>query len=225
MLAAMTQQTDRTVPPEFKQLSRSLLGVCALLDADLRRNFVAGSPAYLETRDEPLAGGMGRRPALNAVMTASSVFNAGVDHIRAICALIDTEGIVQSIGTVARGALEELGQANYLLKPPVDSRERVRRHQNMRLHDFYDQIGVLRRLPLDQAVAHDMATLRRMRDDPLDAAEIAGFRVENRNHARWAAQLKPRRPSMRDLCAETVVFAGADRGAAMYGYLSTMAHS
>jgi hypothetical protein len=132
---------------------------------------------------------------------------------------------VQSIGTVARGALEAFGQANSLLKPPVDSRERVRRHQNMRLHDFYEQIGVLRQLPLDHAVAHDLATLRRMRDDLLDAAEIAGFRVENWNHARWAVQLKPRRPTLRDLCAETIDFAGADLGAAMYGYLSTMAHS
>lgn len=205
-------------------MAESLRGCCDLLASDLERPYDRGSPAFQETSAEILAGGLGKHPSQAAVTVASGLVASGVDHARAMCALLEAERVVYSIATVARGAIEALGQAEYLLSA-ADPRDRVRRHLNLRLHDLFQQLGAAGVMPAGPDRDKALKDGRRRREDLLQAAERSGFRVVDRKDSRRSAQLHPPRPPMNRLCGEVMDPGGTGLGPATYGYYSLMAHS
>jgi hypothetical protein len=209
----------------FRKLSRSLLAVCDVMATDLSRQWVEGSQAFLETRAEPLAG-LARRPASDAIRHAQLSTVAAVDHVRATACLIDADSVIYSVESTARGALEAFGQAHYLADPTIDSRERVRRHTNIRLIDLKEQEQLLAGTGHDQEMEDALAQTTKKIGEIVRAAGSHRFKVQRTgNRLRRPPFLVPDTPWKAQLAADVIDSANPSLGKTVYRLLSSTSHT
>jgi hypothetical protein len=76
----------------------------------------------------------------------SARLTAVSDHLGGLAAVTEAEGVVLSVATLSRPALEGLGALHWLYEPGIDIRERVRRRYGLRLQSLGEQHAIARTL-------------------------------------------------------------------------------
>ncbi len=214
---------DHEIPPEFVRMARHLtnLGYAA---ADLaEQGVVGGSPAAIEADTDTFAGAWGSHPIREAYLLGGLLLAHAADHIRAVGSLLCTEGVLFSVLTLIRPTLEATAQARYLLAPDIDSRERVRRGQNMRLKGYSEALNIL--IDADEASKQQL----RIRNFEIKhAADSNGFHFVNprRRHGLEPERyLDSRTPSAQQLIGELLGSPGGNAGQLIHRMSSAVLHA
>jgi len=209
----------------FADLSRSITRFSeAVASAMSPGIWVDGSPAQLESDPEELVGEWAEQPSREVWSTTRHAIASGLDHLDALAHLLPTPGVVLSLSTVSRGALEAFALAFYLSEPGIGQRERVRRWVNLRLVGAYDTTSVLNRHADDTGFDQARLSHAEMVSRFVSTARRHGFEVRNEKDRGRPAYLETRLPSATRLC-DDVVSNTTGLGATYFSLLSSVAHS
>jgi hypothetical protein len=102
-----------------------------------------GSPAAVDEADQSMRGFGATRPGLEASLTPLLLLVHATDHLRGMAAAVDADGVVLSVVSLLRPALESAGLAHYVLEPDIRTQERVRRWANVRLGSYVEQLRLI----------------------------------------------------------------------------------
>ena len=209
----------------FADLARSLTSFSKAVASAMNSGiWIAGSPAQVESDPEELAGEWAAQPSREAWSTTRHAIASGLDHLEALAHLLPTRGVVLTLSTVSRGALEAFALAFYLSEPDIGQRERVRRWVNLRLVGAHDTAAVLKRHTDDAVFDQARQSHAEMVSRLLRTARQHGFNVRDEKNQGRPTYLETRQPSATNLC-DDVVSDTTGLGATYFSLLSSVAHS
>ncbi len=209
----------------FADLARSLTSFSQSVASAMNGGiWVEGSPAQVESDPEELAGDWAKQPSREVWSSTRHAIASGLDHLEALSHLLPSRGVVLSLSTVSRGALEAFALAFYLSEPGIGQRERVRRWANIRLVGAHDTTVVLNRHTDDAVFDQARKSHANMVDRLLSTARRHGFEVRDEKNQGRPTYLETRLPSATKLC-DDVVSDTIGLGATYFSSLSSVAHS
>ena len=164
------------------------------------------------------------RPSQDAILNITLLGTSILDHMRALAQLIVTPRVVLTLATVSRGGLEAIAQANYLADPEIGTKERVRRHMNIRLNALHEQTRLLKGMDRPGRDNSDLDAKLAKIDIVLDSARTHSFgTTKAKGHK--APHIGTEPPSIMSLIEEAVSDNENGLGATYYRWLSGVAHS
>lgn len=110
-----------------------------------------GSRANKEADGEPYAGEWGAHPSRDIFATIVLASWSCADHLRALGAVLKTQGSIAALYTLARAVAEAAVLPCYLTEVGIDPLERVRRNMNCNLDGICQDLNMLRRSSLPEA--------------------------------------------------------------------------
>jgi hypothetical protein len=110
-----------------------------------------GSRADKEADGEPYAGDWGAHPSRDVFATIMLASWSCADHLRALAAVLKTQGSIAALYTMTRAVAEAAVLPCYLTETTIDPLERVRRNMNCNLDGICQDLNMLRRSSLPGA--------------------------------------------------------------------------
>ena len=136
---------------EFTQAAHHLRTLAAAMTwhlTNLDELAVNGSHAARDLRNHRYDCAWGNA-TFDLAWEPSARLTAISDHVAGLAAVTEAEGVVLSVATLTRPALEGLAALHWLYEPDIELRERVRRRYGLRLQSLGEQHAIARTLGAD----------------------------------------------------------------------------
>jgi hypothetical protein len=183
-----------------------------------------GSPADSEAQGEPLAADWAARPSSDVFATAYLAVTSCTDHLLGLVDVLRARNALFSAYTLTRGAAEAAALGCYLADPAIDSRERVRRTMNYRLHALCERTSLFKDMQGEYASGKLAETEQRISDFARSAVQH-GFDFHKMSGNGRAAHIGPAQPSAMTLISIAVDKDMPELGRMYQRLLSATAHS
>lgn len=174
----------------FTEAAEHLRALADVMARYPRFDSPAKAIATREARDDSFDDLWGR-PTFELLHEPAVRVSVVVDHLRALAAATDAPGVIVSIATLIRPALESLGALNYLYDSAIATRERVRRRYNARLASLREQWAIAASVGDSRMSAAATAEVEARIDEIGESAQRHGYQyVESKS--RFAGQIGAR---------------------------------